>query len=314
MIRRVVGGRTQAVALPPISPERPWTVAESFSYCERMARDHYENFPVASRFVPAELRPHVWAIYAFARTADDFADEPRYAGRRHEKLDEWEDRLEAAFHGEADHPVFVALAETARARNVPISPLRDLLTAFRMDLAVQRHATFASVKNYCVHSAHPVGRLVLYVFDYRDANLHRYSDDLCTALQLTNFLQDVGLDYARGRIYLPEEDLLHFGVSEKDIEAGRVTGAFRDLMRFEVARARALFERGRPLADKVGADLSFELDLIWHGGTTILDKIEAVGFDVFRRRPVLNRADKIRMVAKSAARRWPARRAGRERA
>ncbi|MSP62441.1 MAG: squalene synthase HpnC [Myxococcales bacterium] len=270
-----------------------------------MAREHYENFPVASRFVPAHLRPHVWAIYAFARQADDFADEPRYAGRRQEALADWEDKLEACFHGEADHPIFVALRETVERRDLPISPLRDLLTAFRMDLAVQRYPTFEALRSYCAHSAHPVGRLVLYVFDYRDANLHRYADDLCTALQLTNFLQDIGRDLARGRIYIPGEDLSHFGVTEADLAAGKVTPAFHDLMRFQVARARSLFERGRPLAEKVGRDLGFELHLIWRGGMTILDKIEAVGYDVFRRRPELTRADKLSMVARSAARRWP---------
>jgi squalene synthase HpnC len=270
-----------------------------------MARDHYENFPVASRFVPAELRKYVWAVYAFARTADDIADEPRWAGRRHQALDEWEDRLEAAFHGSADHPVFVALAETAEKRGIPISPLRDMLTAFRMDLAVSRHATFTSLRNYVSHSAHPVGHLVLYIFNYRDLALHRYSDDFCTALQLTNFLQDVGLDWARGRVYLPEEDLRHFGVTEADLAAGVATPAFRDLMRFEVARARALYERGRPLISRVGRDLDFELNLIWRCGTTILDKIEAVDYDVFQRRPVLTAADKVRLVARSAATRWP---------
>ena len=303
MIRRVVAPRpSPAPALAPAPG--PWSVDRSFAYCERMAREHYENFPVASRFVPAHLRQYVWATYAFARSADDFADEPRYAGRRHEALADWEDKLEACFHGEADHPIFVALRETVDRRDIPISPLRDLLTAFRMDLAISRHPTFESLRNYCSHSAHPVGRLVLYIFDYRDANLHRYSDDICTALQLTNFLQDVGRDLSRGRIYLPQEDLAHFGVSEGDLAAGRVTSEFRDLMRFEVARARSLFERGRPLADRLGRDLGFELNLIWHGGMTILDRIEAVGYDVFQRRPLLTSTDKLMMVARSAARRW----------
>jgi squalene synthase HpnC len=174
-----------------------------------------------------------------------------------------------------------------------------------MDLSVSRYATFEQLRTYCAHSAHPVGRLVLYIFDYRDPSLHNYSDDMCTALQLANFWQDVGVDLAKDRIYVPEEDRKHFGVSDESLFARVVTPQFKDLMRFEVARARSLFERGRPLIDKVGSDLGFELAMIWNGGMTILDKIEAVGFDVFKRRPTLNAADKARMVARAATQRWP---------
>jgi len=180
-----------------------------------------------------------------------------------------------------------------------------MLTAFTMDLSVNRYATFEQLRMYCAHSAHPVGRLVLYIFDYRDPSLHAYSDDMCTALQLANFWQDVGVDLSKDRIYLPEEDRKHFGVSDEALYARIVTPQFRDLMRFEVARARSLFERGRPIIDKVGSDLGFELAMIWNGGMTILDKIEAVGYDVFKRRPTLNGADKARMVARAATQRWP---------
>jgi squalene synthase HpnC len=270
-----------------------------------MARGHYENFPVASRFVPQKMRPFVWAIYAFARSADDFADEARFAGRRAEALALWEEQLERAFHGEAEHPVFVALRETVEKCDVPIAPLRDLLTAFTMDLSVSRYPTYAQLERYFMHSAHPVGRLVLYIFDYRDPSLHCFSDDVCAGLQLTNFLQDVAIDLAKDRVYLPQEDLKHFGVTEAMLFAGKVTPQIRDLYRFEVARARALFERGRPIIDRVGPELGFELALIWQGGMTILDKLEAVGYDVFRRRPTLNAADKARMVARAATQRWP---------
>jgi squalene synthase HpnC len=255
--------------------------------------------------VPSRLRPYVWAVYAFARSADDFADEARYAGRRAEALGFWEDQLERCFHGEAEHPVFIALRETIEKCNIPIQPLRDMLTAFEMDLSVNRYGTWQELMTYCAHSAHPVGRLVLYIFDYRDPSLHNYSDDLCTALQLANFWQDVGVDLAKDRVYLPEEDRKHFGVTDETLFARLCTPQFRDLLRYEVARARALFERGRPLIDKVGSDLGFELAMIWNGGSTILDKIENVGFDVFRRRPTLNTADKARMVARAATQRWP---------
>jgi squalene synthase HpnC len=313
MIRRVVEPRPNAEPAPSLEVPRgaPYTVERAQAYCERLARGHYENFPVASRFVPARLRPHVWSIYAFARSADDFADEARYAGRRAEALGFWETELERAFHDEAEHPVFVALRDTIDKCDIPITPLRDMLAAFTMDLSVNRYPTFAQLARYCAHSAHPVGRLVLYIFNYRDPALHAFSDDICTALQLANFIQDVAVDLTKDRIYLPQEDLRHFGVSEESLfkllgpRAERPSPAFRDLMRFEVARARALFERGRPLIEKVGSDLGFELAMIWHGGSTILDKIEAVDYDVFRRRPQLNAADKARMVARAAAMRWP---------
>jgi squalene synthase HpnC len=304
MIRRVVEPRPNGPA-PLLQSNEHWSLERAFGYCERLARGHYENFPVASRFVPERLRPYVWSIYAFARSADDFADEARYAGRRAEALSFWEEQLERAYHGEAEHPVFVALRETIEKCDIPITPFRDMLTAFNMDLSVNRYPTWPMVENYCAHSAHPVGRLVLYVFNYRDPALHKYSDDMCTALQLTNFLQDVGVDLAKDRIYIPEEDRLHFGVTETELYARELTPGFRAMMRFEVARARALFERGRPLVEKVGNDLGFELSMIWHGGSTILDKIEAVDYDVFRRRPTLNAADKARMVFKAAGQRWP---------
>jgi squalene synthase HpnC len=310
MIRRVVEPRKNALPLPSLDVThdesgQPYTLERAFAYCERMARGHYENFPVASRFVPERLRKYVWAVYAFARSADDFADEARYAGRRAEALGFWEDQLERCFHGEAEHPIFIALRETIEQCDIPIQPLQSMLTAFTMDLSVSRYSTFREVETYCSYSAHPVGRLVLYIFNYRDTSLHNYSDDMCTALQLTNFWQDVGVDLAKDRIYLPEEDRKHFGVSDEMLYARQATPQFKDLMRYEVARARALFERGRPIIDKVGSDLGFELAMIRAGGMTILDKIEGVGYDVFRRRPTLNGADKARMIARAATMRWP---------
>src|SRR4051812_34628325 len=304
MLRRVIEPSANAplVEAPAITPH---SLVSPFAYCYRMARNHYENFSLASRFVPERLRRYVWALYAFARSADDFADEARYAGRRAEALTFWEEQLERAFHGEADHPVFIALKETIERCDIPITPFQQMLTAFHMELSVSRYATWTQLVNYCQHSAHPVGRLVLYVFGYRDPALHAWSDDICTALQLTNFLQDVAIDLAKDRIYLPEEDRRHFGVTETMLYSRSMTPEFRDLMRFEVSRARSLFERGRPLLEKVGNDLGFELCMIWHGGSTILDKLDSVGYDIFKKRPTLNGADKARMVAKAAAKRWP---------
>ena len=292
---------------PPIRwldpPPGPWTVERSYAYCEDFVRAHTESYPVASRFVPTELRPHLTALYAFARSADDFADEPEYEGRRTEALDRWEEALHRCSHGEADHPVFVALADTIEKRDLAIPPLDDMLTAFRMDMEVRRYATFQALRGYTVRSADPVGRLLLALFGYRDPALVRYADEMSTALQLTNFWQDVAADAARDHIYIPGEDLHHFGVTEAELKALKMTPALRDLLRFQVTRTRGLYERGRPLLEKLGKDLRMELTLIWLVGTTILDKIEAADYDVFAHRPSIRRRDQALIMAR-AAKEW----------
>jgi squalene synthase HpnC len=202
--------------------------------------------------------------------------------------------------------VFVALADTMEKRELPIPPLEDMLTAFRMDMDVRRYATFQSLRGYTARSADPVGRLLLALFGYRDPELSRYADEMSTALQLTNFWQDVAADAARDHIYLPAEDLHFFGVTEADVKALKPSGALRDLMRFEVARTRALYDKGRPLLDKLGSDLRMELTLIWLVGTTILDKIEAAHYDVFTHRPAIRRRDQAIIMAR-AAKDWAAR-------
>jgi squalene synthase HpnC len=296
-----------AVPRPPIPwldpPAGPWTIARAYAYCEEFARAHTESYPVASRFVPAELRPHLVALYAFARSADDFADEPQYEGRRAEALESWETALAQAAHGEAEHPVLIALADTIEKRDLPIPPLEDLLTAFRMDIDVRRYATFQALRGYTARSADPVGRLLLALFGYRAPELVRFADEISTALQLTNFWQDVAADAARDHLYLPAEDLHFFGVTEADIRALKPVPAVRDLIRFEVARTRALYERGRPLLERLGSDLRMELTLIWLVGTTILDKIEAANFDVFTQRPAIRRRDQAIIMAR-AAKEW----------
>lgn len=274
-------------------PPGPWTVRRAFEYCERIAHSHYENFPVASRFLRAELRPHLCALYAFARCADDFADAVAYAGRRAEALDRWDAELRRCYHGDAEHPIFIALRETVARFEIPINPLADLLTAFRVDLNVRRYGTFTELRRYCDLSAAPVGRMVLYVFGYRDPELHRFSDEICTALQLANHWQDVAQDLGRDRIYLPEEDLHHFGVTEDELFAHRLTPAFRDLMRFQVGRTRTIFDRGRPLGDRLRRDLGFELRLIWSSGVRILDELTRVDYNVYRRRPTLKLRGKL---------------------
>jgi len=247
-------------------------------------RAHYENFPVGL-FVPRARRPYVHALYAFARAADDFADEPMYEGHRAEKLDQWEQRLHAAYEGRAEDPIFIALRETVQRLSIPKALLLDLLSAFRQDTVKSRYETWDELLDYCRRSADPVGRLVLAVFEQRNPALPPLSDAICTALQLTNHWQDLAIDLKKDRIYVPRELLAAHGVPEWDLNAGRVTDGFRSLMQELIRRTRSLFDRGRPLCDCIGRELSFEMRLTWLGGSGILDAIERAGYDVFRRRP-----------------------------
>jgi squalene synthase HpnC len=271
------------------------TVEEAFAYCEARAKAHYENFPVGL-FVPRGRRPYVHALYAFMRAADDFADEPVYEGVRREKIDQWEALTEAAYRGEAEGPIFVALAETVRRLGIPKQLLLDLLSAFRQDTEKSRYASWDELLDYCRRSANPVGRLVLLVFEQRDDALPGFSDSICTALQLANHWQDAAIDYGRGRVYVPEDLMRRHGVGSWDFSTGRVSDGWRGLMAELIARTRELFERGKPLCDRVGRELRFEMRLTWLGGMSILDRIEASGGDVFRRRPKHSALDKAALA------------------
>ena len=284
---------------PDGAPPGPWTKESAYRYCERLATSHYENFPVASRFVPASLRPHVWAIYGFARTADDFSDEPRFAGRRREALDRWDQYLEASYHRDVDHPIFLALRDTVRRHTIPIGPLKALLTAFRMDLSKHRYASFAELRHYCTHSAEPVGQLVLYIHGHRQPELHRFSNEICSALQIANFLQDLSVDIPRGRCYLPQDELIHFGVTWDQLQARRHTTEFKELMRFMIARTRTMFLRGQPLLRKVSPGLSLELEATWRGGMKVLDLVEARDYEVLDYRPTLAKREAVDILGRS---------------
>lgn len=275
-----------------------YTLSQAFSFCEDLARSHYENFPVASLAVPKKLRPYIASVYAFARLADDFADEAFFEGQRLERLAEWEAQLKMLPTFEAVHPVFVALQETIRLFQIPVSLFSDLLTAFRMDVNVKRYESFDQVLAYCRYSANPVGRIVLYIMGYPAPRLMEYSDSICTALQLTNFWQDVAIDLAKDRIYLPQEDLRHFGYAESDLQKKLYSENFRRLMIFEIERTRALFARGRPLLGIIPGRFGLELKLTWLGGMTILDKISKVGMDVFNRRPQLGKKEALKILFK----------------
>ncbi|MGE0404973.1 MAG: squalene synthase HpnC [Candidatus Korobacteraceae bacterium] len=271
-------------------------------YCARLARSHYENFSVATWFLPQRLRQHFYNVYSYCRIADDLADEVGDAQESLRLLDEWERELDACYAGAPRHPVFVALAETITHFDIPRQPFADLLTAFRQDQQVMRYSSFADLLAYCHYSANPVGRLVLYVCGYRDPERQALSDYTCTALQLANFWQDVVPDYGKGRLYLPLEDLERFKVPETQIAKRQSTPEFRALMKFEVDRARAWFERGLPLAGSVDAELALDLELFTRGGQEILRAIERLGYDVLRRRPSLSKSRKLLLLARAIVR------------
>lgn len=277
----------------------PATTAAAYVECERIARTHYENFTLGSHLLPRHLRRHIAALYAYARTADDLADEERDPERALAGLDAWERELEACYGGTPCHPIFVALADTIHTFAIPIEPFRRLLTAFRMDVRFAGFETFDDLVHYCVHSANPVGHLVLYLFGHADAERQARSDDICTALQLTNFWQDLAIDLRKGRVYLPREEMARFGYSTDDLARHAVTPAFRELMAFQCARTRALFERGLALAPMLDRGRGREIRLFAGGGLAILDRLEAVGYDAFTARPTLSRWAKMGLVART---------------
>ena len=270
------------------------TVDEAYAACARVARGHYENFPVASLLLPPPMRPHIAAIYAFARAADDFADEgDRTADERLRLLDDWHARLTACVAGEAgDDPVFVALGETIRTCALPVGLFEDLLSAFRQDVTTTRYASWADVCDYCRRSANPVGRLVLRVSGRADDRLDAASDAVCTALQLTNFWQDLERDWRKGRIYVPREALelagrIRAGPRRAHDHARLARGAART---WRLAPARCSTPAA-PCATASTGRLRYELRFTWLGGRRILDRLEAAGFDVFAARPTLGAAD-----------------------
>jgi squalene synthase HpnC len=279
-------------------------IAGAFAWCEHLTRSHYENFPVASLFIPRDKRPYVCAVYAFARTADDFADEgDDPPAVRLRNLDDWGEKLDAAYRGRTDHPVFVAIAETAARTGIQKSLLADLLTAFRLDVTKKRYSSAAELLQYCAFSANPVGRIVLQIFDGSNERSCALSDSICTGLQLANFAQDVSMDWRKGRLYVPLDDMSRFGYTEKDLEKGTVDRRFRELMTLQVDRARGLLREGSPLIAEGPRAIRFELALTVQGGLAILKRVEQIGFDVLSRRPVIPLMEKARIVVMAIARR-----------
>jgi len=285
-----------AYAIPANAP----TLAEAREYCARLARTHYENFSVATWFLPRHLRRHFFNVYAYCRISDDLGDEVGDTAASLELLDQWQRELDACYQGAPKHPVFVALAETVRQFQIPQHEFSDLLVAFRQDQTVTRFETFNDVLSYCHYSANPVGHLVLYLCGYRDPERQQLSDYTCTALQLANFWQDVTVDYGKGRIYLPLEDLRRFSVAEDDIARHQNTAAFRAMMKFEVERAHDWFRQGLPLISKVDRALAIDLDLFSRGGQEILRAIEKQDYAVLGNRPAISKSRKLALVARAA--------------
>lgn len=304
-------------AIPAIAP----SLDEARSYCRRLATSHYENFSVATWFLPKHLHQHFFNVYAYCRISDDLGDEVGDTRVSLALLDRWQQELDATYSviegatsagdgGNAAlqaagagvrHPVFVALAETIQTCAIPQHEFSNLLTAFRQDQTVTRYETFDELLGYCRNSANPVGHLVLYLCGYRDEERQQLSDCTCTALQLANFWQDVSVDWKKGRVYLPLEDLRRFGASESQIADGVFNSQFRDLMRFEVERARRWFERGLPLVKMVNRSLALDLELFSRGGLAILQAIEKQDFNVLARRPSLSSFRKVELAFRALA-------------
>ena len=282
---------------------RAWPLDQALSYTRWLATSHYENFHVVSFLLPKHLHQDFFNVYAFCRWSDDLGDETGSPAESLRLLAWWRGLLHAMFAGEPPaHPVFAALRETVRRHQLPRQPFDDLITAFERDQRVTRYASWAEVLDYCVYSANPVGRLVLYLGGYRDEERQRLSDATCTALQLANFWQDVTIDLLKDRVYLPQDLLARHGCQEADLFARRFTPAFRNAMEEAVDYAQRLFEQGLPLARMLDRRLALDIDLFSRGGMRVLEKIRAQGYDVLKARPAITKLERASLLLRSLAR------------
>jgi squalene synthase HpnC len=286
--------------LKRFGPDRcrvPMTLANARRYCSRLARSHYENFSVATAFLPRRLHPHFHAVYAYCRWADDLADETAGGAGALALLRWWRGELLSCYEGTPRHPIMVALSDTIRAHRIPREPFLNLLFAFEQDQIVKRYRSFEQLLGYCRNSANPVGHLVLYLCNAFDAESAALSDRICTALQMANFWQDVARDLDKGRVYLPGDDCERFGYTTTDLEQRRYNPAFVDLLRFQVDRTRSLFYRGLPLVERVPGPMQADVELFVRGGLAILRKIEQRQYNVWAARPALAKWEKAALMA-----------------
>ena len=297
------------ILLPPRefvhSPEAAaarYSTAEAEAYTRWLATHHYENFQVVSFLLPKRLHRDFYNVYAYCRWADDLGDEMGSPAESLRLLAWWREQLDAMYAGEAAHPVFVALRGTVARHGIPQAPFADLIRAFEQDQTVTRYAAWEDLLSYCRYSANPVGRLVLYLCGYADAERQRLSDATCTGLQLANFWQDVAVDLEKDRVYIPLEVLTRHGYAVEDLYARRMAPAFREAMREIVARARELFVEGLPLASMVDRRLALDIDLFSRGGLRVLDKIAEQDYDVLSRRPAISKVERVWLLLGSLAR------------
>lgn len=283
----------------PDTADRPVTLADARAYCARVTRAHYENFTVASWLLPRALLPHFEAVYSYCRWADDLGDETGGGKRSLDLLAWWRGELDACYDDRVRHPVFVALRETIRWYRIPREPFQKLLVAFEQDQRVPKYDTFDQLLGYCRKSATPVGHLVLYLFKTFDDTKAALANEICTGLQLANFWQDVARDFQIGRVYLPAEDRIRFGVTEEQIAAGKFNSNFRELLKFQVDRTRGYFERGRPLLKLLPKAARIDVELFAAGGEAVLRAIEKQDYDVLTRRPRIGKWMKARLLLRA---------------
>lgn len=280
-----------------------WPIEESLAYTRWLATHHYENFHVVSFLLPKRLHQDFYNVYAFCRWADDLGDEIGDTRESLRLLAWWRGELASMYSGTARHPVFVALMDTARRFGLPMDPFSDLITAFEQDQTVSTYRDWDDLFGYCKNSANPVGRLVLYLCGYSDAERQRLSDATCTALQLANFWQDVAVDLEKNRIYMPLQVIERYGYSVEELRARRFTPAFAGAMRESIDVARRLFAEGLPLADTVDRRLAIDLELFSRGGMRVLDKIEQQNYDVLSRRPAVSKFERVSLLVGAVVRR-----------
>jgi squalene synthase HpnC len=286
----------------PDALAKRYTVSEAESYTRWLSTHHYENFHVVSFLLPKKLHQDFYNVYAFCRWADDLGDEMGDTAESLRLLAWWRQELHAMYASEVRHPVFVALKGTVASHQLPQEPFDDLITAFERDQTITRYPSYEDIFEYCKYSANPVGRLVLYLCGYSDAERQRLSDATCTALQLANFWQDVSVDLLKDRIYIPLEAMNRYGYREEDLFAHRETPEFRAVMGEVVGRARKLFLQGLPLVNMVNRRLSLDLDLFSRGGLMVLDKIEQMNYRVLAQRPEITKGERLKLLLGSLVR------------
>jgi squalene synthase HpnC len=294
--------QTFAQELAKFGPQAPLpvkaiTLRQAQKYCRKLAKRHYENFTVASFFLPRRLKQHFCNVYAYCRWADDLADETGDSKKSLALLGWWEMQLRDCYHGRTSHPVFIALAETVKQFKIPADPFVDLLVAFRQDQRLTRYDSIDQLLEYCRYSANPVGRLVLYLGECFSTERARLADSICTGLQLANFCQDVARDWERGRIYLPQTDCHRFGYPEASFAKKESSDAFRRLLAVEVEQAEGFLRAGLPLIKTVPPELQLDIALFIHGGLAVLQAVRRQNYDVWTKRPTATKMEKIQLLA-----------------